>query len=341
MEWFGFHVEDEGAAGDSDGKIVVVGTIFMDIKGFPEKPFYPTGRNKGRIEYAYGGVARNVAEDLAGLGLHPLFVSMADREGAGAVSVEQMKRDGVITDHILRVDDCIGTWMVILTPEGDVCANLSKRQNLFPLCEYMREHGERIFADAKAVVVEMDVEEPVVAEVFSWAERYQIPVYGVISNMTIAKERIAYIQRTACFVCNRQEAGVLFDLDMEFMDPERILKIMPLAMQKAGIGTMVITMDKDGAAYASYRTAVDVSAASSDGETYGTAQGDESNLPELISCGICPAVPVEVVDTTGAGDSFFSGVTAGLIKGLELGDACKIGAQMAAQVISKSENVFR
>ena len=319
MEWFGLHGDEPAVNGSDDQKIVVAGTIFMDIKGFPETPFYPTGRNKGRIEYAYGGVARNVAEDLAGLGLHPLFVSMADTEGAGAASVEQLKRDGVITDYILREDNCIGTWMVILTPEGDVCANLSKRQDLTPLCGYMQIHGEEIFAGARGILVEMDVEEPVVEEIFRWAERYDVPVYGVISNMTIAKDRIAYIRKTACFVCNRQEAGLLFDMDLEQMEPEQVLAVIPEAMHNAGINTMVVTMDKDGAVYTDLRP--DVSAGCSDG--------------------ICPAIPVDVVDTTGAGDSFFSGVAAGLIEGLELGDACKIGAQMAAQVISKSENVYR
>ena len=301
---------------DPGKKIVVVGTVFMDIKGYPEGEFYPTGRNKGRIEYTYGGVARNVAENLTGLGYHPVFVSMADQEGAGARCVSELEKQGVVTDYILREENCIGTWMVILTPEGDVCANLSRRQDLMPLCEYLNGHGEEIFHDACGVLVEMDVEEPVVAEVFSWAERYDIPVYGVISNMTIAMERIRYIRKTACFVCNRQEAGLLFGEEMEFMMPEEIQSMMPDAMKRSGIRSMVITMDKDGAVYAQIR----------DDETI---------------CGICPAIPSKVVDSTGAGDSFFTGVAAGLIEGMALKDACGIGTRMASQVIGKSENVFR
>ena len=41
--------------------IVVVGATFVDIKGFPEDTYIPTGRNVGRVEYIHGGVARNVA----------------------------------------------------------------------------------------------------------------------------------------------------------------------------------------------------------------------------------------------------------------------------------------
>lgn len=45
--------------------IVVIGAVFVDIKGFPEDIYIPDGRNAGRIEYIHGGVSRNVVEDIA------------------------------------------------------------------------------------------------------------------------------------------------------------------------------------------------------------------------------------------------------------------------------------
>ena len=45
--------------------IVVIGAVFVDIKGYPESNFIPSGRNAGRVEQVHGGVARNVAEDIA------------------------------------------------------------------------------------------------------------------------------------------------------------------------------------------------------------------------------------------------------------------------------------
>ena len=37
--------------------IVVIGSTFVDIKGFPQDTYIPDGRNVGRIEYVHGGVA--------------------------------------------------------------------------------------------------------------------------------------------------------------------------------------------------------------------------------------------------------------------------------------------
>ena len=45
--------------------IVVIGAVFVDIKGYPLSTYIPGGRNAGRVEQVHGGVSRNVAEDIA------------------------------------------------------------------------------------------------------------------------------------------------------------------------------------------------------------------------------------------------------------------------------------
>ena len=40
--------------------MVVIGAVFVDIKGYPTSAFIPTGRNAGRVEQIHGGVGRNV-----------------------------------------------------------------------------------------------------------------------------------------------------------------------------------------------------------------------------------------------------------------------------------------
>ena len=64
--------------------IVVIGAVFVDIKGYPDGAFIPTGRNAGRVEQVHGGVGRNVVEDIANCELRPTFVSVVDESGAAA-----------------------------------------------------------------------------------------------------------------------------------------------------------------------------------------------------------------------------------------------------------------
>jgi pseudouridine kinase len=56
--------------------------------------------------------------------------------------------------------------------------------------------------------------------------------------------------------------------------------------------------------------------------------------------GTVPPQRVDVIDTTGAGDSFFAGVAAGLTYGKSLEESCIIGTRLASSVISTKENVI-
>ena len=53
--------------------IVVIGDVFIDIKGYSVASYIPQGRNVGTIAQIHGGVGRNVAEDIANLELKPTF----------------------------------------------------------------------------------------------------------------------------------------------------------------------------------------------------------------------------------------------------------------------------
>lgn len=71
--------------------IVVLGAVFVDIKGYPTSTYIPGGRNVGRVEQVPGGVSRNVVEDIANVELRPTFVSLVDDTGLGADVVRQLK----------------------------------------------------------------------------------------------------------------------------------------------------------------------------------------------------------------------------------------------------------
>ena len=85
---------------------------------------------------------------------------------------------------------------------------------------------------------------------------------------------------------------------------------LPFAVKADGIQKMVVTMGADGAVFF-------------DGE----------------KAGICNAEPTKVVDSTGAGDAFFSGTVMGLTRGMDLEEAVKYGSKLASLTISVDQNV--
>lgn len=291
--------------------IVVIGAVFVDIKGYPEAAFIPTGRNVGKVETIHGGVGRNVAEDIANVELRPTFVSLVDESGTGIDVIQKLKNHRVNTNYIRTTRDGMGTWLAVFDNDGDVCASISKRPNLLPIANILDEQGDEIFRDADSIIIEIDVDKEIVKRTFKLAKKYQKRVYAVVANMSIALERRDFLQSIDCFVCNIQEAGILFSDDYREKSPEEMVDIISQKVIAASIPSMIVTMGGQGAVYADLK-------------------GDK---------GFCPARKVEVKDTTGAGDAFCAGAAIGLTYGKNLAEACDIGAHLAASVIITSENV--
>ena len=291
--------------------IVVIGAVFVDIKGYPEAGFIPTGRNVGRVEQIHGGVGRNVAEDVANCELRPTFVSLVDESGTGADVIRKLESHKVDTRFIRTTPDGMGTWLAVFDNDGDVAASISKRPNLMPIAQILDEEGERIFQDADSVIIEIDMDKEIVKRAFRLAKEYGKKIYGVVANMSIAQERRDFLQSVDCFVCNLQEAGILFSDDFTGKSPEEMIGIAADKVTAARIPSIIITMGGQGAVYA---------------DMHGAS-------------GYCPARKVEVKDTTGAGDAFCAGAAIGLTYGKSLAEACEIGAHLAASVIVTSESV--
>lgn len=291
--------------------IVVIGAVFVDVKGYPEGLYIPGGRNAGMIEHTHGGVGRNVAEDIANVELRPTLISLVDQTGTGADVVRKLKNHKVNTDYICATRNGMGTWLAVFDSNGDVTASISKRPDLAPIAGILKEKGDEIFRDADSIILEVDMDKEIVKRTFALARKYKKKVYGVIANMSIALERRDFLQSLDCFVCNRQEAGILFYDDYSQKTPGQMADILLEKIRIARIPSMIVTMGGDGAVYASM-------------------EGEK---------GWCPARPVEVRDTTGAGDAFCAGVAIGLTYGKDLAEACRIGAHLSASVITTSENV--
>ena len=291
--------------------IVVIGAVFVDIKGYPESTFIPTGRNVGRLEQIHGGVGRNVAEDVANCELRPTFISLVDESGIGEDVIRKLKSHKVNTDYIRRTPDGIGTWLAVFGSDGDVAASISQRPNLLPIADILDSQGDEIFSQADSIIIEIDIDKEIVKQVFRLARKHGKKVFAVVSNMSIALERRDFLMHVDCFVCNLQEAGILFSEDYTDKTPEQMVEIISRKTQAAQFRSLIVTMGGQGAVYAD-------------------RFGDK---------GHCPARKVHVRDTTGAGDAFCAGAAIGLTYGKTLAQACEIGAHLAASVIVTSESV--
>ena len=291
--------------------IIVIGTAFVDIKGFPEGAYIPDGRNVGEVKYIHGGVARNVVEDIANMELRPTYVGIVDDTPLGTDVLTKLQRHKINTDYVLVRPDGMGLWLAVFDSNGDLAGSISKRPDSYPLYDMLETKGDEIFRDGDSLVLQVDMHKDVVKKALELAEKYGLKTFALVSNMSIASERRDILQKFDCFICNQQEAGLLFLDDYSDKTPEEMEQLLTDKVIRASIPSMVVTLGDKGSVFAD-------------------CEGNH---------GFCPPRNVHVKDTTGAGDAFCAGVAGGLTYGKTLGEAVEIGTVLAASVITSSENV--
>ena len=225
--------------------------------------------------------------------------------------MRKLQRHKVNTEYMKEIPNGMGTWLAVFDHNGDLAGSISQRPNLMPILGILEENGDEIIANCDSVVAEIDMDKDIIKKLVQLCEKHEKKLYGVVSNMNIAVGRRDLLQKFDCLICNQLEAGVFFSNDYSEKTPEEMEYILAERLKVANVPAMVVTMGGEGAVYA-------------------VANGEK---------GFCPAQKIQVKDTTGAGDAFCAGVSAGLTYGKTLGQAVEIGTRLAASVITSPENV--
>jgi len=289
----------------------IIGTVFVDIKGYPDGVYCPTGRNIGTIKLIPGGVSRNVAENFGSLGMPAQFVSSIDRSAIGQEVRRQLAESGIETRYITEGDNAMGLWMAVFDEKGDLAGSISHQPDFSALEALIQSRGDEIIAACDNVILEIDMNEAIAERMLALAQRHRKKVYVIVGNMGIILRRPEFLRRVDCFICNEIEAGRLFRRSLDAYDPAAMMRFLPAAADEAGILSMIVTMGARGAVYYDGRTR---------------------------EIGACPAIPCRLIDSTGAGDAFLSGAVMALTRGLPLSSAVRAGTKLASVVIQRVEN---
>jgi pseudouridine kinase len=299
--------------GKGASAVVVVGTVFVDLKCFPQAELNFKGRNLGETRFYHGGVGRNVAETMALLGSSVRFASSVQQSGVGQEVLDRLQEVGVQTDGVLTTADADGhgMWVAILHRDGDLACSLSQMPNVDHLERAWERHGDHLLAGASLVVLELDLSVALAEQVLRMASEAGVRVIGLPGNFSCIRARPELLGKLDTFICNQYEAEELYG---------RPISSIPAAQEAArqlverGLSHIVITLGALG--------------------SVACASGDLEPIH-------LPALPVEVVDTTGAGDAFVAGFSHAIAQGADLHRAVSAAARVAAWTVNAAESVCR
>lgn len=101
--------------------VCAVGGANMDLQGKAATAITPQDSNPGAIRLSAGGVARNVAENLARLNLDCRLISAIGKDAFGRSLIQRTQSAGVDTQHVLEIDGgTTSTYLSIVDAAGDL-----------------------------------------------------------------------------------------------------------------------------------------------------------------------------------------------------------------------------
>lgn len=290
--------------------VVVVGGANTDIVGRPDAPLIASDSNPGHATVSSGGVARNIAENLARLDVRvELVTAFGDDHNARALERECVDAGISVAHSVLAAGVPGSVYLAILDADGDLALALSDMRALDALDAEALDRREALLADADLIVADANLAEDALSNLADAAgERLLL---AAVSVAKVTRLAAALQSGVACVVCNHAEAGALLaegaaDALPEAFDADQAARLLV----ELGARRAVVTQGASGAAYAG------------EGES-----------------GALAAPAVEIVNATGAGDAFTAGVALGILEGAALAECVRLGSAMAGLALASESTV--
>ncbi|MEA4999219.1 MAG: ribokinase [Candidatus Limiplasma sp.] len=282
-------------------RVVVIGSMnydmFLQVDALPKVgETYPAKT----MQTAAGGKGANQAVQCARLGMETTLVGAVGRETMGEYLRERLSAAGVSTTHVRSVDAPTGLGVVHALPDGTVMATIVQGAN------------------AQVLPDQVDAAEPLIRDAFAVLLQLEIPIPTVLHALRVAKRHgVRAILNAAPAIALPEDALRLCDT-----------VIVNEVEASYYMGTTIRTVEEACRAILLFV------------ERYATKAVFTLGALGAVACDggaaiHIPAVPTQVVETTGAGDSFVGGYVKAISAGMAFVDALRFAARCSAVSISQ------
>ena len=290
-------------------RVVCMGGAVFDRKYRARQPLVPETSNPVDGMRSFGGVARNVAENLGLLGASTSFISILGDDETGSTLLAHLRQIGIDVSQVLTSRERpTAEYAAVLDEKGDLSIGLAD-MGIFDL--FQPAHLERVWPHlASANLVFCDCNLP--------AETLRL----LIERRKDARFRLAFdavsthkvmrlpddLSGIDFLFMNLDEANAL--MARRSLGPFRDAEAAALALVNAGVSHAIVTRGASGAV---------------------VAEGTQVRA--------VPAVTAEPVEMTGAGDAMIAGTLQALLSGKPAFEAARIGTLLGALTTESAASV--
>jgi pseudouridine kinase len=258
----------------------------MDLMAQPTAGLVPGDSNPGHIQSAPGGVARNVAENLARLGLAARLLSVVGDDVLGLSLLNRTHAVGVDVSAVQTVGGgTTSTYLSIHNAQGELEFAINDMALLEQLTPVVLQDREALLRAANAIIVDANLSKAALTHLMD--SDFGGPIFADAVSVAKCGRLSPWLTALHLLKVNRLEAQTLSGAPVH--TPADAM-VACRSLQAQGPKQVVISLGPDGVCWI---------------DTDGKA-------------GHCPAARVEVVNVSGAGDALLAGLVFGHIQGWTL-----------------------
>ena len=278
-------------------RICVIGSANLDFTvALPRLPRTGETVSAGTLLVDRGGKGANQAVAARRLGAEVRMIGCVGDDDSGGEIRRALREQGIGVDGIATSSDAAtGTALIFVDREGRNQIGVAPGAN-HRLTVEMARAGQDAIAWAEVLVSQLEVPVPVVRWALETARRHGVPT--VLNPAPVQELSDELLSLVTYLTPNAGEVAALTGIEVRDLESGRQAAAR---LCERGAGTVIITLGEQGALVCDGASAVHFE-----------------------------AFPVEVVDTTGAGDAFNGALAVGLAAGGSLEQVIPLASAAAA-----------
>ncbi|MCI9121751.1 MAG: winged helix-turn-helix transcriptional regulator [Oscillibacter sp.] len=285
--------------------VTVVGGVNVDIGGRPSEALVAQDSNPGVVYSSLGGVGRNIAHNLALLGVDVrLVTAFGDDLNAQKLAANCAELGIDVSQSPVIPGGRTSTYLFINDPQGDMALAVSDMEIYQHLTPQALAQRHKLLDVSQVVILDTNIPE----ESIVWlAENCPAPLFADPVSTAKAGKLRTILGKLHTLKPNRLEAELLSGVPIT---DEASLNRAADALLETGLRRVFISLGADGVFAADHNGRVQL-----------------------------PCLPAKLVNATGCGDAFMAAIAWAYLQGTDLEDTARAGLAASSIAMESRETI--
>lgn len=287
--------------------IVVVGGANLDVKARSTSSLVVHTSNPGLVSTSPGGVARNVAENLARLGSPVMLIASVGADRSGDEILTATQAAGVDVSRVRRGPEPTGSYVAVLDVDGELVAGVADMESTSNLKKAIIKTHADVLTSADLVVLDGNLRPGAMGAAMAICAQAQVPV--VLDPVSVPKAVVLGPALTPdrpllAITPNLDELEAISGIEN---DPTNATR----SLHERGVELVWVRMG-----------------------VHGSVLSGPEGMAELAPIG-----PEQVLDVTGAGDAMLAAFCHAIRGGATPTEAARYGHAAASLTVASAQTV--